>query len=169
MSRYLNFYIRNKNSYLSIASFCGSSSYMEAFDDKVPSYSGVAPVTRELLGTIQAEAKERIANDKKSIEKWNKEKEQILQASNSLEEKMEYIYSEESVINEVEDDIKAWTSVQYFIDFLYNILEEGEYGYVYNKKGHYKNDANKYLYVGIEPMKVKDVDELTEEDRKDWI
>lgn len=180
MSQYLEFFIRHKDTYLPIASFCGSSAYMEAFDGEVPSYSGLAPVDKKLVGYVQANAEKRIKDAKERIAHWEKEKEQILQASNSLEEKMEYINGM-SWIEEYDDTIEEWTSVLHFTYFLYDILNEVEYAYHWEKDGQkvlsYEPgvtqvrdaDLEKYLYVGIEPQMKRDITELTEEDKKDWI
>ena len=115
------------------------------------------------------------------LAKWEREKHEILQSSNTLEEKMEYINEEEQYMDDYKDDIEAWESVRHFVDFLYNILDEGEYAYHWEKDGKrvlsYEPDVvevrdaepDKYLYVGIEPQTHKDITEMTEEDRKDWI
>ena len=114
MSQYLEFFIRHKDVYLPIASFCGSSSYMEAFDGEVPSYSGLAPVDKDLLGYVQAKAEKEIKDMKDYLAKWEREKHEILQSSNTLEEKMEYINEEEQYMDEYE------AMIEYFKTGVYN-------------------------------------------------
>ena len=163
MSQSLEFYIRHNNDYLPIASYCGSSAYMEMFHDYVPGYSGLGVVTESILGSVRADVRQKIEEHKQFIKRTERLKQDILQANNSMEEKLEQIAGLDEYIEETEDENEALDSVDHFINFLYGILEEVEFC---KQKGIQKD---KYLYAGVEPMKVKDVNELTEEDRKDWM
>lgn len=178
MSQYLIFYIRHGETYLPLASFCGSSTYMEAFDYEVPSYSGLAAVDAELLGVIEEKVSREIKERKKSIQDYKEMNTLILSANNSMEEKMEEVRSNNEMIEECNDELEAWTSVDYFITFLRDILDEARYASHYEKDGKpcgYEPDAvevrdadpDKYLYVGIEPKKRKDITEMTDEELKE--
>lgn len=161
MSQYLEFYVRHNNDYLPIASYVGSSAYMEMFDNYVPSYSGLRTVTESMLGSVRADVQQKIKENEQFIKRSEKMKQDILQANNSMEEKLEYIAGEDQAIEETEDENKALDGVDHFVDFLYGILEEVEFG---DHKGIQKD---KYLYVGIEPELRKDITEITEDELKE--
>jgi len=161
MSQYLEFYIRHNDDYLPIASYCGSSAYMEMFDDYVPSYSGLRTVTESMLSSVRADVQQKIKENEQCIKRAEKLKQDILQANNSMEEKVEYMAGEDQAIEETEDENRALDSVDHFIDFLYNILEEAEFG------EHEGIQKDKYLYAGVEPAICKDYDEMTPEEVKE--
>lgn len=158
MSRYLEFYIRHNDDYLPIASYCGSSVYMEMFDDYVPSYSGLRTVTESMLGSVHADVRKKIRENEWFIKRCEKLKQDIFQANNSMEEKLDHIAGEDQSIEETKDENEALDGVDHFIDFLYNILEEAEYG------EHEGIQKDKYLYAGVEPAICKDYDEMTPEE-----
>ena len=158
MSQYLEFYVRHNNDYLPIASYCGSSAYMEMFDNYVPSYSGLRTVTESMLGSVRADVRQRIKENEQCIKRAEKLKQNILQANNSMEEKLDYIAGEDQAIEETEDENEALDGVDHFINFLYDILEEAEFG------EHEGIQKDKYLYAGVEPAIHKDCDEMTPEE-----
>ena len=82
MSQYLEFYVRHNDDYLPIASYCGSSVYMEMFDDYVPSYSGLRAVTESMLGLVRADVQQKIRENERCIKRSEKLKQNILQANN---------------------------------------------------------------------------------------
>lgn len=161
MSQYLEFYVRHNDDYLPIASYCGSSMYMEMFDDYVPSYNGLRTVTESMLGSIRGDIRQKIKENEQFIKRTEKLKQDILQANNSMEEKLEQIAGQDEYLDEIEDENKALDGVDHFVDFLYGILEEVEFG---DHKGIQKD---KYLYVGIEPELRKDITEITEDELKE--
>ena len=158
MSQYLEFFVRHNDDYLPIASYCGSSAYMEMFDNYVPSYSGLRTVTESMLGSVRADVQQKIKENEQFIKRCEKLKHDILQANNSMEEKLDYMAGEDQSIEETEDENEALVGVDHFIDFLYEILEEAEFG------EHEGIQKDKYLYVGIEPVMHKDYDEMTPEE-----
>lgn len=161
MSQYLEFYVRHNDDYLPIASYCGSSAYMEMFDDYVPGYSGLRAVTEAMLGSVRADVQQQIKENEQFIKRTEKLKQDILQANNSMEEKLEQIAGQDEYLDEIEDENKALDSVDHFINFLYGILEEAEYG------EHEGIQKDKYLYAGVEPAICKDCDEMTPEEVKE--
>ena len=72
MSQYLEFYVRHNDDYLPIASYCGSSAYMEMFDNYVPSYSGLRTVTESMLGSVRADVRQRIKENEQCIKRAEK-------------------------------------------------------------------------------------------------
>lgn len=164
MSQNLNFYIRGKdNQFYPIAEYCRSSSYYEAFEDYVPSYDGLGAVTERILGCVRVDVERHIKEQKQFIEREKTHKQDILQANNSFEEKMDAICDCDQCIEETEDEIKAWEGVDHFIDFLYGILESMNY------RSEFEGLEDKYLYAAIEPEAHKDVREITDEERKGWV
>lgn len=161
MSQYLEFYVRHNDDYLPIASYGGGSAYMEMFDNYVPSYSGLRTVTESMLGSVRADVQRKIKENGQFIKRCEKLKHDILQANNSMEEKLDYMAGEDQSIEETEDENEALDSVDHFIDFLYNILEEAEFS---EREGIEKD---KYLYVGVEPTILKDYSEMSLEEIKE--
>lgn len=162
MSQYLEFFIRGKdNQFYPIAEYCGSSSYYEAFKDYVPSYDGLGAVTEHTLGCIRRNVECHIKEQKQFIKREKAHKQDILQANNSFEEKMDAICDCDQCIDETKDEIEAWVGVDHFIDFLYGILESVNY------RSDFEGLEDKYLYAAIEPEVHKDVREMTEEERKE--
>ena len=161
MSQYLEFFIRHNDDYLPIASYGGSSTYMEMFDNYVPSYSGLRAVSEVMLGSIRGDIRQKIKENEQFIKRTEKLKQDILQANNSMEEKLEQIAGQDEYLDEIEDENEALDSVDHFIDFLYNILEEAEFS------EHEGIQKDKYLYVGVEPEVHKDITEMTEDELKE--
>lgn len=162
MSQYLEFFIRGKdNQFYPIAEYCRSSSYFEAFEDYVPSYDGLGAVTERILGCIRVDVERHIKEQEQFIEREKTHKQDVLQANNSFEEKMDAICDCDQFIEETKDEIEAWVGVDRFIDFLYGILESVNY------RSDFEGLEDKYLYAAIEPEAHKDVREMTEEERKE--
>ena len=161
MSQYLEFYVRHNDDYLPIASYCGSSTYMEAFEKYVPSYRGLRTVTESMLGSVRKYVRLKIKDNEQFIKRTEKLKQDILQANNSMEEKLEQIAGQDEYLDEIEDENEALDSVDHFIDFLHGILEEAEFS------DHEEIQKDKYLYVGIEPALCKDITEMTEDELKE--
>ncbi len=163
MSQYLNFYIRGKDEqFYPIAEYCRSSSYYEAFEEYVPSYDGLGAITEQTLGCVRKDVRNQIEEQKQFIKREKTRKQDILQANNSFEEKMDAICSCDQDIEETEDEMKAWEGVDFFIDFLYGIIESINY------RSDFEGLEDKYLYAAIEPEAHKDITEITDEERKEW-
>ncbi len=163
MSEYLNFYIRGKDhQFYPIAEYCRSSSYYEAFEEYVPSYDGLGAMTEQTLGCVRRDVRNRIQGQKQFIKREKAHKQDILQANNSFEEKMDAICNSDQFIEESEDEIEAYEAVDYFIDFLYGIIESINY------RSEFEGLEDKYLYAAIEPEAHKDIREITDEERKEW-
>lgn len=161
MSQYLEFYVRHNDDYLPIASYVGSSAYMEMFDDYVPEYSGLGTITESTLSSIRGDIRQKIKENEQFAKRTEKLKQDILQANNLMEEKLDHIAGEDQVLDEIEDENEALDGVDHFINFLYNILEEAEFG------EHEGIQKDKYLYAGVEPVIHKDYDEMTPKEVKE--
>ena len=163
MSEYLNFYIRGKDEqFYPIAEYCRSSSYFQAFNGYVPSYDGLGAITEQILGYVRGDVRKQIQEQKQLIKREQAHKQDILQANNSFEEKMDAICDCDEFIEEAEDEIEAYDAVDYFINFLYGILESINY------RSDFEGLEDKYLYAAIEPEAHKDIREITDEERKEW-
>ena len=163
MSQYISFYIRGKDEqFYPIAEYCRSSSYYEAFEDYVPSYDGLGALTERTLGCVRVDVERHIKEQKQFIKSEKAYKQDILQANNSFEEKMDAICDCDQCIDEAKDEIEAWVGVDHFIDFLYGIFESMNY------RSEFEELEDKYLYAAIEPEARKDVREITDEERKGW-
>lgn len=160
MSEYIEFYVRKDEMYLPIGIYNRVDTRYQAFEDFVPHYNGLAPITEKTLDEARYEAKHRIIEAKDGLKRITEEKADILKANNSLEDKMDYLSGYYDVEEEYNDEIKEWTTALNFVNSLYGIIDK------YSLSEYRGFNADKYLYAGIEPEIRKDNTEITEEDRK---
>jgi hypothetical protein len=163
MSQYLSFYIRGKDEqFYPIAEFCRSSSYYEMFEQFVPAYDGLGAITENTLGAVRGDVAQRIKEIKSAVKRAKQRKQDILQANNSLDEKMESLCGCDEMIEDSQDELEAFEAVDYFINFLYNILDSINY------RSDFEGRKEKYLYGCIEPMFKKDASEVSDEEREKY-
>jgi len=163
MSQYLSFYIRGKDEqFYPIAEFCRSSSYYEMFEQFVPAYDGLGAITEKTLGCVRGDVAQRIKEIKSAVKRAKQRKQDILQANNTMEEKMESLYDCDEMIEDSQDELKAFEAVDYFINFLYDILGSINY------RSEFEGREEKYLYGCIEPMFKKDASEVSDEEREKY-
>ena len=163
MSQYLSFYIRGKDEqFYPIAEFCRSSSYYEMFEQFVPAYDGLGAITEKTLGYVRGDVAQKIKEIEACIKRAKQRKQDILQANNTMEEKMESLYDCDESIEEGQDELKAFEAVDHFINFLYGILDSIYY------RSEFEGREETYLYGCIEPMFKKDVSEVSDEEREKY-
>ena len=141
MSAYIQFFIRNENTFMPIGIYSRNNSIYQYFDEYTP-WEKIKPVTRGLLNKIRDDINEDLTAIQKSYDRAKEMKEWIATLNNSLEEKMEYIENTEEVLSECCEAIKQLTYTKHYLSFLDDVIESVEYE---------KNiDHKAYLYVGIE-------------------
>ena len=147
MSSYINFFVKRKNIYVPIGSFCRSSVIYREFDGE---YEKIKPLTSEKLTSIYMELKEEKMKVLKDFEDYKREFEEyvafIQKMNNTLNEKLDAIAEKESFlkeykreIDEMVDDIEIATSFCYFLS---NILDEA--------LSYDDIDEDFYIFYGVE-------------------
>lgn len=143
MSSYVNFYLRINDLFVPIGSYSRSSEMYQIMDHYCP-YGKIKPLTKDSLYKIINDLEDRkqkikdfrIANEKRC--------DMIMQANNTIEEKMEAISSIMSGFNDMDTDIEELSFSADTLRVFSNMIEE----FSYNNK--FSNDCNHYLYAGIE-------------------
>lgn len=141
MSAYIQFFIRNENTFMPISIYSRNNTIYAYFDEYTP-WGKIKPVSRGLLDKIRDDINEDLAAMQKRYDRAKEMKEWIATLNNSLEEKMEYIENTEEVLSECCEAIEQLTYTKHYLNFLDDVIESVEY----DKNIDHKN----YLYVGIE-------------------
>lgn len=141
MSAYIQFFIRNENTFMPISVYSRNNSVYRYFDEYTP-WEKIKPVTRGLLNKIRDDINEDLAAIQKRYDHAKEMKEWIATLNNSLEEKMEYIENTEEVLSDCCEAIEELTYTKHYLSFLDDVIESVEY--------EDNIDHKNYLYVGIE-------------------
>ena len=141
MSAYIQFFIRNDETFLPIGAYCRSSAIYQAFDEYIP-WEKVRAISEPLLRKVYGFVVDDIQHHKEQIEKIKEHRTFIATFNNTLEEKMEMLENVESMLYEYEEGLDDLEHVKNYIHFLEDIIESVEYETHINE--------NAYLYAGIE-------------------
>ena len=141
MSAYIQFFVRNENTFMPISIYSRNNTVYQYFDEYTP-WEKIRPVTRGLLNKIRDDINEDLAATQKRYDHAKEMKEWIATLNNSLEEKMEYIENTEEVLSECCEEIEQLTYAKHYLNFLNDVIESVEY--------EDNIDHKNYLYVGIE-------------------
>lgn len=141
MSAYIQFFIRNDETFLPIGTYICSSKIYEYFDDYTP-WEKIKVVTRPLLNKIRDNVNDDILYFQKRYDRAKEMKEYVAGMNNSMEEKMEWIENIEATLRDCCEEIEKVEGVKHYLNFLDDIIESVEY-----EDGI---DHKNYLYVGIE-------------------
>ena len=141
MSAYIQFFVRNENTFMPIGIYSRNNTIYAYFDEYTP-WEKIKPVTRGLLNKIRDNINEDLTAMQKRYDRAKEMKEWIATLNNSLEEKMEYIENTEEVLSECCEAIERLTYTKHYLNFLDDIIESVEY--------EDNIDHKNYLYVGIE-------------------
>ncbi len=143
MSAYIEFFIKGKDRFYPIASYCRNSEVYRVMSEGAP-WEKVRALSVERLNTYRSFMLEDVMKEEKRINEQEHELQLIPTFNNSIEEKIDAIDSVKELIADKKEDIKAAKYVINFIDFLIDIINEVKYG------EHEDLDPNSYLYYGIE-------------------
>ena len=143
MSSYLSFFIRNKNDFLPIGTFCRSSEIYQITEKSltVP-YAKIMSITKKDIKTILDICEERIKNYNEAIISFKERIDFIKNCNNSLEDKLEEYNDYDETIRGYEDGIEEVNEVKSYFNTLDIILEDISYTDTF--------DQSKYIYCGIE-------------------
>lgn len=144
MSSYVNFYLRINDLFVPIGSYSRNSKMYQTMYHYCP-YGKIKALTKEnLYEIINNDLETRIQNIKDFRAADEKRCEMIMQANNTLEEKMEAISDIMSGFDEMDTDIEELSFSADTLRVFSNIIEEFSYN------NQFSNDYNHYLYAGIE-------------------
>ena len=141
MSAYIQFFIRNEDTFMPISIYSRSNALYHYFDEYTP-WEKIKVVTRPLLNKIRDDVNEDILSYQKRYDRAKEMKEYVATMNNSMDEKMEQIENIEEVLNVCLKGIEKAEYVKHYLNFLEDVIESVEY----EENIDYKN----YLYVGIE-------------------
>ena len=144
MSSYVNFYLRVNDSFAPIGSWSRSSELYQAMQNRCP-YEKICAFDGADLMDIVRDLEDKISRMKKVRESDEKRCQMIMQANNSIDEKMEAINEIESNFDEMDSFIEE---VQFAADTLrvfYNMIDDFKFS-----DGKFSNDCDHYIYAGIE-------------------
>lgn len=157
MSSYLSFFIRNKNDFLPIGTFCRSSEIYQMTEKKIsPPYGKVIPITKVDIDIILCACEEVIKNYNEAIISFKERIDFIKNCNNSLEDKLEEYNDYDETIRGYEDGIEEVNEVKNYFNTLDTILEDISYTDTF--------DQSKYIYCGIEVGYNINLDDIIEED-----
>ena len=141
MSAYIQFFIRNENTFMPISIYSRNNALYHYFDEYTP-WEKIKVVTRPLLNKIREDVNEDILCYQKRCDRAKEMKEYVATMNNSMDEKMEWIENIEATLSDCCEEIKKAEYVKHYLNFLDDVIESVEY----EENIDYKN----YLYVGIE-------------------
>ena len=141
MSAYIQFFIRNDETFMPIGVHCRGSHVYKYFDEYTP-WEKIKVVTRPLLNKIRDDVNDDILYFQKRSDRAKEMKEYVAGMNNSMDEKMEWVENIEATLGDCCEEIEQENYVKQFLNFLNDIIESVEY--------EDNIDHKNYLYVGIE-------------------
>lgn len=157
MSSYVNFYVKNpiNGSFTPLASYSRNSLLYRVFDDNMfsgrqvkdengNSYTLPVAATKTRLKQIQSSISSDIQENESIIVNKKEKIDFIMDANNSLDEKMEIVDNILDFIDELTEDNREAQSAIEFIGFLIGIIEQFEY------TDNYLNAKDEIIYIGID-------------------
>ena len=145
MSSYVNFYLRVNDSFAPIGSWSRSSELYRAMEDYCP-YEKLCAFDSATLMDVIHNLEDKI-DRMKEMRKFDENRcQMIMQANNSIDEKLEAIYNIESNFEEIDSSIEETAFAADTLRVFYNMIED----FRFSDDGKFSNDYNHYVYAGIE-------------------
>lgn len=142
MSSYVNFYLRVNDSFAPIGSYSRSSEMYQMMQTRCP-YEKIAALTSSDLLDVIHEFENKI-NRMKEVRKADEKRcEMIMQANNSLDEKLQAIEDIESNFTDMDDYIEENQFAADTLRVFCHMIDEFRYT-------DFSNDFNHCIYAGIE-------------------
>lgn len=148
MSEYTQFFIRNGDNFLPIATYSRSTKVAEAFHYIAP-YEAIKPLTVANLQSARDRLREQIRDYDKSIERARAEIDFLRSCAMDNDERMERYHDATEFIEDFSDFREECAYALSFISFLEDILEEARVEQKFGENLLQLNE-NSYVYVGIE-------------------
>ena len=147
MSAYIQFFVRHNDTFLPIGTFSRNSNIYSEFDEYIP-WEHLRGLDENLLRKVRENVKEDMERVEHNISEMKEDIDHVMECNNSLDEKMERISLMREWIKECEDDLESLRFTDYFIAFLFGIIEEAEHTKYYDSMDTI--DPGAYVYAGIE-------------------
>lgn len=141
MSSYIHFFIRKGDTFVPIGTYGRSTKVYEAFQHDAP-WEQIRAITASDLDRIRATLMSEEYYDTQ-LTKVRRKIELVGTFTNSIEDKMEALDELEAEIDDWKDMRKETRAARAFIGFLYDILDEADYG-------DSVMDPTAALYIGME-------------------
>ena len=141
MSAYIQFFIRNNETFMPIGIYCRSSAIYQAFDEYIP-WEKIRPLNEPLLRRIYGEVMDEIREHTDQIDRIKEHIALIATFNNPMDEKIEMLDNIEEMLSEYEKGLEELDNVKAYILFLNDIIEAVEF--------EDDIDENAYLYAGVE-------------------
>lgn len=158
MSSYINFYLKVEDKYCPLGSYSRNCPEYQFLKDLVP-YEKLAPLTIEKLNSAIEDIKFAIENERKGINNYLQNIEDIKTFNNSINEKMELIANYRDTLDELKEDLKANKNCLAFVYWLVGILTDIKYDPYADKHGIVPDN---YLWAGVEASPEEEVDNNAE-------
>lgn len=148
MSEYIFFYVRAENRMMPIGSFSRSNNVFQLFRDCAP-YEKIAPLDAIKLDDVYGHARGQIELAQEELAREKEVLQLIPTFSNSVEDKLEALQSQQELLVQLEDDLNEWRGAAHYVEFLRRIVETAEDTNWMEDKALHLN-PHRYLWVGIE-------------------
>lgn len=148
MSQYTQFFLRNKDVFLPIATYSRSNKIAEIFQYAAP-YESIRPVTFKMLREVREVAQSQLNECDNSIARAKEQIEFLCNCTMEADERIEHYNSAVEFIEDVETCKKQCAHAISFIGFLEDVLEEAETERKWGENPLQLNEDS-YVYVGIE-------------------
>jgi len=157
MSAYVDFFIRNKDDFISIADYSRNSMIYSIVNNDVP-YEKIRAITTQDISRFINVAAEKIEEYNRKIYKGKEQIKFVATFNNSIEEKLEVIAQYEEGIEEYTQSIEEYNYAKNFFSFLIELIDARRW-----EKNSSVN-INEYIYAGIEIGRptVEDICEVKE-------
>lgn len=123
MSEYIQFFIRHNDDFIPILTYSRNNPIFRVCDYCAIPHERIMKIDKNWIYQVIREFDIEIKNLKERRKEMEHESNQILSTNNSLEEKMEFIRSNNSAIEEIDYEIKLHQSQKYVIMILRNMYE----------------------------------------------
>ena len=154
MSSYVNFYLRVNDTFAPIGSYSRNNKMYEYMDCYCP-YEKIRPFTVDDFIEIINSLKDNKHNIKQARKTEKKHYTAIIQANNSVEEKLNALYESESSLKEMDKEIAEINFTINTLQIFCNMIDDFKYS-----TSDFSNDYNHYIYAGIEAC--GDINSVTE-------
>lgn len=155
MSTYCNYFLRHNDTFLPIGDYSSCNPHCYLIKDIVP-FGKMIPLTEDILSELLDKCDLKVKENNKELEQLQEQKEDIMQANNSLDDKMHYIFDLSKEMAELDTDNDRLQDAHSFFCFLSNMIFSA-HEYEDNKL---KLDPDNYIYAGLETPMIPTVEDI---------
>lgn len=146
MSQSIYFFVRCENKFLLIGAYPCGHPLFDITHYGIP-YERIIPITKDRINNWLEFAEVEKASRKDIIAERNHAVDVLMKASNSFEEKINYVNEVEDWNKESKEEIDLISDTICYFNFLLNIIDGAEVQAIANKESI---NFDEYIYVGIE-------------------